>query len=241
MRWRRIAAIATLVILVIGIGLAYRFLAPQGPPGPAESVVYNGQTWTVFRPELYDVAVEGTTIRLTLLTAARWAGNGQAGLVYRDVTGNFKATASVQTRKASAPSEPVSSLVSLGGLSARNPQGADVGSTENYVHIVAGNTPSGIGVETKTTVNGATSYEAVPSASGDSDLRICRIGTIFRLYKRPVGSDVWILAATYDRPDLPPTLQVGGNIYSVLLPDLQVVFDGLQIAGVEELAACEQD
>lgn len=231
-----VAGIALLVVIGAGV---YWFLAPQSPPAPAQPLLYAGETWTVFRPEVFDVSVESTRMRLTLNRVARWAGNGQGGLVYREANGNFKLTATVRARKASDPTQTVASLVSLGGLTARNPHGADHGGSENYVHIVVGNTPNGIGVETKTTINGATSYEAVADGSGDAELRICRVDDTFRLYKRLLGSPTWILAATYERPDLPQTLQVGANIYSVLRPDLQVIVEDLQLEAVISADECE--
>lgn len=238
---RRAFSIMSLGLFAVVGAVAYWFLAPQGAPTPARPLVYAGQTWTVFRPEVFDVSVEGTSMRLTLHSVARWAGNGQGGLVYQEASGNFKLTATVRARKASDPSQTVTSLVSLGGLTARNPDGADRGGSENYVHIVVGNTPSGIGVETKTTLNGATSYEAVADGSGDAELRICRVGNLFRLYKKLPGSPTWILAAAYQRPDLPQTLQVGANIYSVLRPDLQVMVEGLHLEAIVFADECEQE
>ena len=237
---RRILIVGAVALLaLLGAG-AYWFLAPQAPPAPARPLAYAGQTWTVFRPEVFDVAVDGSAIQMTLNTVARWAGNGQGGLVYQEASGDFRLTATVRARRASDPTQTVSSIVSLGGLTARNPDGADRGGRENYVHIVVGNTPSGIGVETKSTRDGSTSYEAVPDASGDAELRICRLGSSFRLYKRPVGAPTWVLAATIERPDLPEILQVGANIYSVLNPDLQVIVEDLRVEAAPDEAACEQ-
>jgi len=235
----RVISLGAVALLAVVGAAAYWFLAPQGPPAPAQPLAYAGQTWTVFRPEVFDVAVEGSLMRLTLHRVARWAGNGQGGLVYQEARGDFMLTGTVRARKASDPSQTVASIVSLGGLSARNPDGADRGGRENYVHIVVGNTPRGIGVETKTTVDGATSYEAVPGESGDAELRICRVGSSFRLSWRAPGSSTWVLAATYERPDLPQTLQVGANIYAVLPPDLQVVVEDLRLEAVDA-AACAQ-
>lgn len=237
---RRILIAGAVTLLAVVMVAAYSFLRPQAPPEPARPLAYAGQTWTVFRPEVFDVAVEGNRMRLTLHQVARWAGNGQGGLVYQEASGDFRLTATVRARRASDPTQTVSSIVSLGGLTARNPDGADQGGRENYVHIVVGNTPSGVGVETKTTVEGATSYEAVPDASGDVELRICRIGSNFHLYKRPIGSTIWVLAATYERPDLPERLQVGANIYSVLLPDLQVLIEDLRVEAAPDEAACAE-
>ena len=56
---------------------------------------------------------------------------------------------------------------------ARNP----AGNPENYVHIVVGIAPGGIAVETKTTVNGATTYEAPSRPTSDAEVRLSREST----------------------------------------------------------------
>ncbi len=110
--------IGVAVLIIAGV-VAYTILGPQRLPAPPINIAYRGETWTGFRPEVFDYTIEGDSLQLTLKTVARWAGNGQGGLVYRDVVGNFKATANVYARKGGDPNQVVSTAVSLGGLSAR--------------------------------------------------------------------------------------------------------------------------
>ena len=229
------AMVGILVVLIVAGAIAYRIAGPQSPPSPSTQITYQGQSWIVFRPELLEVSTNDARLTLVLTKAAPWAGSREGGLVYQQVTGNFRMTATVRARKNSDPRQPVSSLVSLGGLMARNPAGKDQGGTENYVHIVVGNTPSGIGIETKTTRNSSTQYIAVREPSSDAELSMCRSGSTFSLYKRPIGATSWTLAQSYIREDLPDTLQVGVNIYAVLPTDLQVTFDNLHIIPLEDV------
>ncbi len=239
MRKKIIPIIVAAVLLIAAIA-AY-LLVPL-PLQSARDLTYRGEMWSAFNPGVVDATVTGDTLTLTLKRRALWAGNGQGALVSKTVTGNFKATAIVRAHKASNPTQTVASPVSLGGLAARNPAGADAGLTENYVHIVVGNTPAGIGIETKTTLNGATSYEAIPGPMGDAELRICRVGAQFYLYQRPIGTPQWVLAKAHARPDLPDTLMVGATIYAALPPDLQVSYENLRIQpGVQAQADCESD
>ena len=50
-----------------------------------------------------------------------------------------------------------------------------------------------------------------------------------------------IAAASYARPDLPATLAVGPNIYSLNQPDLTVRFDEVVFAEVSDAAGCSAD
>lgn len=121
---------------------------------------------------------------------------------------------------------------------ARNPAGPP----ENYVFIVVGNDENDLSVETKTTVNSASSYAGPSWPSGDAELRICRLGAAMHLYKREIGAASWTLATTYDRPDLPATLEVGPNVYAAASPpDLVVTFEEVEFAGVCDLAGCAED
>jgi hypothetical protein len=62
-------------------------------------------------------------------------------------------------------------------------------------------------------------------------------GHRFSLYKRTPGAAAWTPAATYDRPDLPATLQVGPNLYAPS-GDLRVTVDWFHFAAVASAADC---
>lgn len=76
---------------------------------------------------------------------------------------------------------------------------------ENYLFaaVGVGDQMGNLTVQTENTLNGASVYEPPPWPSADAELRLCRTGSQFSLYKRTVGAGTWTLAATYKRADLP--------------------------------------
>lgn len=191
-----------------------------------------------FRPEVLNISVGNGSLSLRLDQQALWYNANRGPLVYKFVTGNFKVTSRVRVRKASNPADPPTNTVHLGGLMARDPQGEMAGATENYVFIVTGFDEMDLSVETKTTVNSVSTYDGPAWPSGDAELRVCRIGTTFYLYKRAIGDATFVLAQTYDRPDLPAKLQVGANVYSASAPDLVANFDEITFADAANEADC---
>lgn len=193
--------------------------------------------WSVFNPGAVDVAVEDGTLVLTLKRRALWFNAERGVLVYQPVTGNFRVTADVRAMKRSDPARPPGGdrSVQLGGLMARS----GAAGPENYVFIVVGDDGNGLSVETKSTTNSVSEYEGPGWGSSQAELRVCRVGEIFNLYKRHAGAgEDWMLAATYQRSDLPQTLQVGANIYTDNVPDLVVRYEGLRLEPVADEAGC---
>ena len=198
------------------------------------------EDWSVFQPSAVDIAVDDGALVLTLKRRALWFNQEQGVLVYQPVTGNFRVTAVVSATRASSPGRPPGGdgTVQLGGLMAR----AGVPGRENYVFIVVGSDATGLAVETKTTVDSVSAWEGPNWPAPAAELRLCRVGQTFFLYKRAVDSgENWTLAQTIDRPDLPETLQVGANLYTDSRPDLQVRFDHLRIEPAETESDCTTD
>lgn len=194
--------------------------------------------WFIFNPIHVDTASDNGTLVLTLKSRALWFMDQRGVLLYRLVRGNFRLTAKVEARKNSDSSQPPQGpVVQLGGLMARSPKPG----RENYVFIVVGQDVNDLSVETKNTVDSLSKYDGPSWGSSDAELRICRVGPAFNLYKRPVGSDTWQLASSVDRPDLPEILQVGPNIYSDGPPDLQVRYDDLLLENIIGQDDCTTD
>jgi hypothetical protein len=194
--------------------------------------------WSVVNPQDVSLSVASGSLTMQLTHGVLWFNASRGVLVYKLVTGDFAATTTAHARKASAPAQPPDSAIHLGGLMARGPA-SDSGS-ENYLFAVVGFGDQGhLTVETKTTVNGSSQYDGPVWPSADAELRLCRVGRQFSLYKRSVGATAWTPAAAYDRPDLPATLQVGPNLYA---PDgdLRVTVDGFRFAPVASAADCTQ-
>lgn len=200
------------------------------------------RSWSILQPDLVRTTVRGGALSLELTGPALWFNASTGVLVHKAVTGNFKATTTVRTSSAANTGEPPAPAIRLGGLMARDPA-SDSTQLQSYVHIVAGNGPDGVlAIEHKTTQNSTSVYEAPAWPSGDAQLRICRLGSTFELYKRPLGSKRWQLGASYDRPDLPLTLQVGADVYSPNAPpDLRVRVDEIRFQRVANASGCRSN
>lgn len=218
------------------------------PPDPIDALSddFSGAaldpSWTLLHDDVSDVSVANGSMSLTMTGPRLWFESGSAPLLYKLVTGDFKATARVHARKRSNAAEPPDGQFHLGGVQARDPA-ADSGGQENYVFIVVGRDGNGLSVEHKNNVDNQSMYMGPDWPSADAELRVCRVGSTFRLYKREIGASAWMLAATFERPDLPATLQVGGNAYGNQngMVDLVVSFEEITFARASAEADCSAD
>lgn len=196
-------------------------------------------SWQIFRPELVDLVVAGGSLSITPNQRVLWFNDSQGALIHKRLTGDFTVTATVRARSAATPAQPPSMPIHLGGLMVRSAVPAGQGTLEDYVFIVAGYDENDLSVETKTTVDGTSTYQGPSWPSGDAELRICRQGATFRLYKRALGAGSWTLAATYTRNDLSGAVQVGPNAYANSdTPDLVVSFD--QVTFTDAAGGCTE-
>jgi len=110
--------------------------------------------------------------------------------------------------------------------------------------------------EVKTTVNSVSTYttQAIsanpgynsdPETRGDSQLRICRVGQVFYMYRRPVAGGAWSLIGTIDRTStpLPQTVNAGPIAYVFQgAPGLRASFDYVNFSGaVSSQSDCTTD
>jgi hypothetical protein len=238
-RARAVVAVIVLPVLLVVNGFGGESRLPR-------SDRFNGRTldrsWSTVQPDLVSARVRDGALSLTLRGPALWFNDSVGVLMFKPVSGNFKATTTVRTRSQSEPDQPPTAAIRLGGLMARDPA-SDETQRQNYVHIVVGNGPDGVlAVEHKTTTNNNSVYEAPPWPSSDAQLRICRVGSTYSMYKRPLGSKTWQLAASYERPDLPETLQVGADVYSPNAPpDLRARWNEITFQRVTDARGCTYD
>jgi hypothetical protein len=213
--------------------------APSGPGLAALTDDFSGAAlspaWSVLHPELVGVSVQGGALRLEATADSLWFNASQGPLVHKTVSGDFMITSRVRARSAATPAQPPSQNIHLGGLMARDPASA----SENFVFVVVGHDENDISVETKNTIASVSTYTGPAWPSGDAELRLCRVGSNFRMLKRDIAGGAWTEAATFDRPDLPATLQVGAVMYAhTQAPDLAVTFDELTFASIAALSDC---
>ena len=221
--------------------------APTGTPAatatstPLEiSSIPGFEDWSVNNPPAVEIQAEDGALLLILRRRVLWFMDRQGVLAYTPVEGDFKITADLYTMKRSDPSQAPGGdrTVQLGGLMARD----GVSAQENYVFIVVGDDGNGLSVETKNTTNDVSEYDGPFWDSPNASLRLCRAGQTFHLYKRHIdNNEPWLLAASFERPDLPESLQVGVNIYTNSTPDIQIRYENIKIESLASPDECETD
>lgn len=211
--------------------------AATGSPAPARTAIPGYEDWSAINPQAARITLDGEALVMELIGPRLWFHAERGVLFFTEVTGDFVATATVRTTRTSDPAMPPGrdGTIQLAGLMAR----AEI-PVENYVFIVTGSIGAGNGVETKTTTDSRSIWvQRGVGDQGSADLRLCRKGEVFRLSWRPPNSDDdWQAISTFERPDLPETLQVGPNIYTDAVPDITARFEGLAIEPLPEDEAC---
>ncbi len=205
--------------------------APSGTPIPGFA------DWRTINPQAVRISVEDGALVMRLVGPALWLNEDKGVLFFREVTGDFRATATVRTSKTSDSSTPPGQdgTVQLAGLMARTEIPA-----ENSVFIVSGSIGMSTGLETKTTTSGRSVWvqRGLPTG-GDAALKVCRVGFSFLMLWRHVDTDEgWTLMSTFERRDMPQTLQVGANIYTDAVPDVTARFEHLNVEPLLPGAAC---
>ncbi len=197
--------------------------------------------WAVLNASTFDVRVSGGELWMTPNQNVVWYQKNQGPALVQLVSGNFRVSTRVLARKASDPQKAVDAGYQFGGIIARDPDSDSILWRESYVFTVVGFRGDYLSAETKTTKGGYSKVEGPPWSSGDAELRICRLGSAFHLYNRQLGNHDWKHAITYERPDLPETLQVGPIAYTMTdTPDLIAKFDAIRFASVASREDCIQ-
>jgi hypothetical protein len=160
-----------------------------------------------------------------------WFHTQSAGFIYKLVAGDFDVVCLARSEEASGPNMggDISNDTQLGGLLARNGNSA----SQNYVFNVVGTRFDLPSIETKSTTNdNSGTIEHFGITNTQAELRMTREGIIFTMYSRDLGAADWIQRSTFNRPDLPDTLQVGIIAYAFesYPEDLVVKFDYVRFA-----------
>lgn len=201
-----------------------------------------GEGWTVVNDSEFTWEIVDGELVFVPHTNNVWWMEDQGPGILREITGNFRMTTRVYARKASNPEQAVDSGYQFAGIIARDPASAAEGAEENYVFSVVGWRGDYMSAETKTTEDDVSIVAGPDWESGDAELRICRINGEFHLYDRPIGGDTWSHAITYERRDLPATLQVGPIAYTYTNDwDLRARFDYVTFAPVTTIDDCLLD
>jgi hypothetical protein len=195
-------------------------------------------SWTQLTGSTYTTSVAQGALHVTP-TVGTWYNASIGPLIYKRVTGDFKVSLTASARSVTNPSVPPSTDYQLAGVMARDPA-SDTSGLQNYVHTAVGYGGGTLCVETKSTTDNVSNFVCPAWGSGDAELRICRSGTTFNLYKRTVGSTTWQLSNGYTRT-MGPTLEVGIIAYCNSVFDLSGIFDRIIFQSVSSVADCTTD
>ena len=174
--------------------------------------------WSEHQSQFYTAEVSNGSLTIDIDGTAcnnncPWFHSQSAGFIYKDIVGDFEVVAAVASEEASGinAGDDINNDTQLGGLMARNKNGI----AENYVFNVVGTRFDVPSIETKsTTDDNSGTIEHFPISGTRAELRMTREGSTFRMYSRDLGAADWIHRSTFNRPDLPDTLQVGIIAYA---------------------------
>jgi hypothetical protein len=167
-----------------------------------------GPEWTLLNSDHATASVAGGDLVVTPILPGQWYMGDHAGAVVTSVTGDFVVTAQISVVYAANPSTPLAGPgLELGGIIARNP--VSVSGNENHVWIAVGANGGAPSKESKSTLDSVSTYVIEAYAESRATVRICRIGSTFRTYHSPFTGGAWTPHQTFDRPDLPTTVEVG--------------------------------
>lgn len=151
-----------------------------------------------------------------------WFQDYQGDLAFKEVTGDFIVTThvAITDRDDVGGSDeddiPNDSTFSLGGVMLRTPRDITDAPNEwtaggnNFVFLSIGHGYDGsMTLESKNTIDSDSDLELIPVNASTAELRVERIGDSVTTMYRMEGDVDWQVAANFDRPDMPDTLQVG--------------------------------
>jgi hypothetical protein len=178
---------------------------------------FDGTALTGWQTMLGDDFGSGTAHQVSVadgaltLTPVRswWVDNHEALFVWKPVRGDFVAT--IHVRVTGTKTDGPQANWSLSGLLVRDPRSTHA--NENWVSFRTGVVDNSRVYERKSTLHSHSILSLGSSPEGWVDLRIGRVGTRFFLLKRNAAGR-FIEHWSYNRPDLPATVQVGIDAFS---------------------------
>ena len=191
--------------------------------------------WQVYNSDRAEMSFADSRIILDPDPFSVWWEGSQAILVFQMGSGDFMVTADITATNLAETGPPTTGL-RLGGVMMRDPYS----STENYVAALVGAGADALVIETKTTTESQSDLQEYDWPAAAAELRICRVGSTFRLLARNQGQSAWTQLIDYERPDLPTDMDAGIVAYAAEAnADLRVTSDWIHFAAVTSLGDCE--
>lgn len=176
-----------------------------------------------------------------------WYMENQGWALFKEVTGDFAIVARVEAAGLATPGDPPAEQFNSAGVIARDPASAP--GSENWLVHNVGFQETSVATEAKTTVDSVSVYRLTDGAPS-GEVAICRLGSMFHLFRRLDGEAEWTETTSeddpayppYDRADLPDTLEVGimANAFAPT-PDILARFEYVHFTRPTSLEECVAD
>ncbi len=179
--------------------------------------VYVEESWGFDQLETIDIDTTEPGAMYLLPHTNAWFQDWRGVLVFKEITGDFIATAHMEVSNRAGTGAP-GELYSLAGIMTRAPRSVTpatwTAGGEDYVFLSMGtaDTPGTWQTEVKTTDNSVSVLE-IDAGQAEGTLRTARIGPHVIVLIRWPGMD-WQVHRRYRRDDFPNTLQVGITTYT---------------------------
>jgi len=174
-------------------------------------------------------SVPGALVIVPTLTPG-WFADGDAPLVFKEVTGNFSVETEATAESVSSPGLEPGADFNSAGLMARNASGGS--GPENHIMVNVGRQNStianSIGSESKSTINSSSQLD-LQDGTNSGRLILCRVGSQFSTYRLLNNETEWTQIGSIARDDLPDTLQVGMVANGFSGPDLIATFNYIRL------------
>jgi hypothetical protein len=179
--------------------------------------VYLVEGWGANQLQVQDINTTRPGHMIMIPSTSTWYNDYRGELTFKEVTGDFVATADVEVTNRAGTGAP-NSQFSLGGIMVRAPRQITPQTWrpggENYVFLSIGaaDHPGMFQFEVKTTLNSNSVLDLTPAPGGHATIQWARLGSVF-IALRNIGG-TWSVHRRYYRPDMPETLQVGMTVYT---------------------------
>jgi hypothetical protein len=194
-------------------------------------------SWRYHLPNLFQQSESGGYYTVFPNANTVWYQASEAGLTYKNVSGNFKVTVLAVPRKIGTVNSMFSDAIQYSGIMIRDPQ-SDVTGLQNYVFNVIGFNQ----IETKTNVNDVSTVISTFYPGYQAELRLCRVNQNYYTFHRPVGATSWTAYQTFTRSDIGSSVQVGMTTYAAnASPDIEGRFDYIEVTPVSSAEECATD
>ena len=175
------------------------------------------EKWGANQLEQFDIGKSRSGMMTMIPYTSVWYQDYRGILVFKEIEGDFVVTTELEVNRRNGDGAPRSQF-SLAGIMIRAPRKITPETWkpggENYIFLSLGSadSPGVFQFEVKTTINSDSQLQ-ISDGEAHSVIQVARIGAhVITLKKSPEGN--WIVHRRFNRPDMPPIMQVGLTCYT---------------------------